>query len=181
MMTASKCENITLTRDVEGLLIPSGSPIWLNAGTQVQLTQALGSSFTVFAAHHLVRLYGKDADAISKEIPATFTIPPGQLLSPEFVVSALRSVFDPEIPVNIVDLGLIYDCHLEQLENGTKIWIVMTLTAPACGMGPILAQDVERIARTFPGIQDVHIDVVFDPPWSHDMMTPAAKLELGLL
>ncbi len=181
MISPTKYESLSLTRDVEGLLIPSGAPIWLNAGTQVQLTQALGSSFTVFASGHLVRLYGSDADAISKEPPAVFTLPEGQILSPEFVVSALRSVFDPEIPVNIVDLGLIYDCHLESIEQGTKIWVVMTLTAPACGMGPILAQDVERIARTFPGVADVHVDVVFDPPWSHDMMTPAAKLELGLL
>ncbi len=180
-MTPSKYENLTLTRDVEGLLIPSGSPIWLHAGTQVQLTQALGSSFSIFTAGHLVRLYGKDADAIGKIAPSLFSLPPGQPLSPEFVVSALRSVFDPEIPVNIVDLGLVYDCHLESLPDGIKIWVIMTLTAPACGMGPILAQDVERIAGMFPGVIDVHVDVVFDPPWSHDMMTLAAKLELGLL
>jgi probable FeS assembly SUF system protein SufT len=180
-MNPAKYEMLTLTRDVEGLLIPSGTPMWLHTGTQVQLTQALGSSFTVFASGHLVRLYGQDADAIGKTSPTVFTLPPGQLLSPEFVVRALRSIFDPEIPVNIVDLGLVYDCHLEPTLEGMKVQIIMTLTAPACGMGPILAQDVERIARTFPAVVDVHVDVVFDPPWSHDMMTPAAKLELGLL
>jgi len=179
-MHMSRHESITLSRDVEGLLIPSGSPIWLTSGTAVQLTQALGSSFTIFTEGHLVRLYGTDADAISRSFPPSVSVPPGQNLSPECVVHALRGVFDPEIPVNIVDLGLLYDCHLEVLEQGIKIWIVMTLTAPACGMGPILAQDVERIARQFPGVVDVHIDVVFDPPWSHDMMSPAAKLELGL-
>ena len=180
-MNVVKYEAIKLARDVEGLLIPAGSPIWLTQGTSVQLTQALGSSFTVFTDGQLVRIYGSDADAISKEFPPSFQIPPGQSISPELVVSALRGVFDPEIPVNIVDLGLLYDCHLEAVEKGFKVWIVMTLTAPACGMGPILAQDVERIARQFEGVADVHIDVVFDPPWSHDMMTPAAKLELGLL
>jgi probable FeS assembly SUF system protein SufT len=180
-MIGSHYENITLSRDVEGLIIPSGSPIWMKAGTDVQLTQALGSSFTIFTEGQLVRLYGKDADAISKPQPASFKVPPGQVLTPEMMVTALRSVFDPEIPVNIVDLGLIYDCHLEQMEAGVKAWIVMTLTAPACGMGPILAQDVESIAKQFDDVIDVHIDVVFDPPWSHDMMTQAAKLELGLL
>lgn len=180
-MIAANYETIILTRDVQGLLIPAGTPIIILSGESVQLMQALGSSFTIFTGGNLIRLYGKDADAISKPQPKAFKIPDGQALSPEIMVAAFRSVFDPEIPVNIVDMGLIYDCHLEAVEGGVKAWVVMTLTAPACGMGPILAQDVESIARQFETVVDVHIDVVFDPPWTHDMMTLAAKLELGLL
>ncbi|MBM4222280.1 MAG: putative Fe-S cluster assembly protein SufT [Gammaproteobacteria bacterium] len=183
MLAQSIHPAIALTRDVIGLIIPAGTPFPLKSGMLVQITQALGSSFTVFCEGHLVRLYGRDADALGLpepvvELHSDLAMP----LTEQHVMKTLRGIYDPEIPVNIVDLGLIYDCRIEPLEsNQLKIWIVMTLTAPACGMGPILAGDVEYLCKQLPNVADVHVDVVFDPPWTHEQMTQAAKLTLGLI
>jgi probable FeS assembly SUF system protein SufT len=170
-----------LSRDVEGILIPAGTPIVLPEGMPIQITQALGHSFTLFVNGNLVRLYGHDADAIGMKKPEAIQQSDQTTLTELDVMQALRHVFDPEIPVNIVDLGLIYDCILESHEAGIYITIKMTLTAPGCGMGPVLAQDVERVCKSFNNVYDAHIDVVFDPPWNHEMMTEAAKLQLGLI
>ncbi len=179
---STRKETISLQRDVEGLTIPNGHPLWLHAGTSVQLTQSLGTSFTIYTDGHLIRIYGHDADALGKNQPIPFEWPMRtEDLTAEMIVAALRNVYDPEIPVNIVDLGLIYDCNISLRDHGVFVNIVMTLTAPACGMGPILAQDVEKIAKSAPGVADVHIDVVFDPPWSYEMMSDRARIELGLI
>jgi probable FeS assembly SUF system protein SufT len=174
-------KQVTLSRDVEGLLIPAGTPIVLPEGMSVQITQALGHSLTLFVNGNLVRLYGHDADAVGIVLSNEVQHDDQATLTEAHVMTALRQVFDPEIPVNIVDLGLIYDCLIEERELGFFVNIKMTLTAPGCGMGPILAQDVERVCKSFKGVYDAHIDVLFDPPWTHDMMSEAAKLQLGLI
>ena len=171
-----------LTRDVEGLLIPAGTPILLPAGMEVQITQALGHSITLFVNGNLVRIYSKDADAVGRELASMkHSFNEDDELTEASVMSALKNVYDPEIPVNIVDLGLIYDCKLTDVPEGIAIEITMTLTAPGCGMGPVLAQDVEAVCKSFPRVTNAHINVIFDPPWNHEMMTEAAKLQLGLI
>ncbi len=172
---------VELSRDVEGLLIPAGTPILLPAGMFVRITQSMGHSITVFVNGNLIRLYSKDADAVGKTPPSISMGNFEGRLTEGVVMDALRNIYDPEIPVNIVDLGLIYDCILSENEKGIFINVTMTLTAPGCGMGPVLAQDVEAVCKSFPNVYDAHIDVVFDPPWTHDMMTDAAKLQLGLI
>lgn len=169
----------TLQRDVEGLLIPAGTPIILPQGLTVRVTQHLGNSLTVYVNGNLVRLYGQDADALSRQVmPCKEREHEGPLTEKD-VILALKEIYDPEIPVNIVDLGLIYNCEISSSDKGDFIHITMTLTSAGCGMGPILAQDVERTCLNFPSVYDAHIDVVFDPPWSQAMMSEAAKLELG--
>ncbi|NBV27849.1 putative Fe-S cluster assembly protein SufT [bacterium] len=170
-----------LSRDVEGVLIPAGTPIVLPEGMPVQITQALGHSLTLFVNGNLVRLYGHDADAVGYDFSVPAINNENGSLTEGDVMTALRNIYDPEIPVNIVDLGLIYDCEIQNHEKGIFLKMTMTLTAPGCGMGPILAQDVERVCKSFKNVYDAHVDVVFDPPWRHDMMTEAAKLQLGLI
>jgi probable FeS assembly SUF system protein SufT len=177
----NKGKQVLLTRDVEGLLIPAGTPIVLPEGMPVQITQSLGHSITLFVNGNLVRLYGHDADSVGIVLVDSLHKDYEGPLSELHVMLALKQVFDPEIPVNIVDLGLIYDCLIHSRTEGFFINIKMTLTAPGCGMGPILAQDVERVCKSFKNVYDAHIDVVFDPPWNHSMMSEAAKLELGLI
>ena len=168
-----------LKRDVEGLLIPAGTPLLLPEGLSVRVTQELGNSLTIYVNGNLVRLYGDDADALGRELPQQASINHQGPLTDKDVVQALKQIYDPEIPVNIVDLGLIYDCVIKSDEKGDFVHVTMTLTSAGCGMGPILAQDVERTCLSFPSVHDAHIDVVFDPAWSQDMMTEAAKLDLG--
>lgn len=171
----------TLKRDVEGLLIPAGTPLLLPAGLDVRVTQELGNSLTIYVNGNLVRLYGEDADALGRDLPQEITVNHDGPLNEKDVMQALKQIYDPEIPVNIVDLGLIYNCEIKPAEGqkGDFVHVTMTLTSAGCGMGPILAQDVERTCLSFPSVVDAHIDVVFDPAWSQDMMSEAAKVELG--
>lgn len=179
-------QDITIIkREVEGTLIPYGQPVTLIPGTEVLVTQALGGSFTLNVNGNLVRLAGKDADAIGKsqpKLPSDNFIDKNQELTEELLWEQLRTCYDPEIPVNIVDLGLVYDLGVTPLkEGGHHVGVQMTLTAPGCGMGPVIAQDVEYKLSLVPGVTKVDVVLVFDPPWNADMMTEAAKLELGLL
>ncbi len=174
---------IVLSRDVEAFLIPSGAHIYLHKDTEVTITQALGSSYTVNIYGNLARIDGKDADVLGKEpiAPPPKTLPEGMTLS-ELVWDELKTCYDPEIPVNIVDLGLIYHADaITMAEEKYKIEITMTLTAPGCGMGPILTEDIKRKMLSLPHVIDANIELVFDPPWDRSMMSDAAKLQLGML
>jgi probable FeS assembly SUF system protein SufT len=176
---------ITLTRDVEAAVIPVGDKVTLQKGEQAHITQSLGGSYTVIVNGNMFRVEGKDADALGLEVaarPAGTGAPVSQEHLEKEIWNQLRSCYDPEIPVNIVDLGLIYDCHLSPLtESSYKVDVKMTLTAPGCGMGPMLAQDVQNKVLGLEGVDDVAVELVWDPPWNQAMMTEAAKLQLGLM
>lgn len=175
-------EIIVIRRDVFAMLVPSGARVMLHQGTEVTITQALGSSFTVSVYGNLARIDAKDADALGKEVHNPFDDLPEGASIEDKVWTQLHTVFDPEIPVNIVDLGLIYHCKIEALDNNQfNVHIDMTLTAPGCGMGPAIVEDVRQKVMAIPGIIDTHIDLVFDPPWDQSMMSDVAKLELGML
>ena len=175
---------IKILRDCDVTLIPSGDEIKLIKGTLVRITQALGGDFTLYVNGNLVKLSGKDADAIGEEIDdgikKSVEINNGKY-SEELVWEQLRTCFDPEIPVNIVDLGLIYDMKLDKDIEGITINIKMTLTAPGCGMGPVIAQDVEDKLMTLASVNRVIVELVWEPVWNQAMMTDAARLELGML
>ena len=178
---------ITVSRDCDATLIPSGEGITLIKGTHVRITQALGGDYTLFVNGNLVKISGKDADAIGfeaqeeKEIKNEH-IDITKIIDDKYVWEQLKTCYDPEIPVNIVDLGLIYDLKLDFFkEKGTAVDIKMTLTAPGCGMGPAIAEDAKNKVLQLPGVFDVNIHLVWDPQWDRDMMTEEAKLQLGLL
>jgi probable FeS assembly SUF system protein SufT len=158
--------------------VPTGDPVRIPKGAFVTLTQNLGGTYTVIVNGNMARVDGADGDALGFEPHVlSFEPPPDGRVDPRQVRTALESVYDPEIPVNIVDLGLIYDCRVD--EDGV-VHIDMTLTAPGCGMGPVLVQDVKRRIGQVPHVRDVEVELVFDPPWSRDMMSEEAQLELGL-
>ena len=178
-------EPIALVRDVEAAMIPVGSRVTLQKGEQAYVTQSLGGSYTVVVNGNMFRIEGKDADALGFEPtarPASTGAPVNQEHLEKEIWNQLRGCYDPEIPVNIVDLGLIYDCHLTPLAASSyKVDVKMTLTAPGCGMGPMLAQDLQNRLLGLEGVDDVAVELVWDPPWNQAMMTEAAKLQLGLL
>jgi probable FeS assembly SUF system protein SufT len=175
-------EEITIKRDCPAVLIPAGTAITLQAGVPVVIAQALGGSFTVIVHGNMARVAGADADALGMEAPAaTAAAEPGQLTEAQ-VYEVLRSCYDPEIPVNIVELGLVYDLQILPLpEGGHRVEIKMTLTAPGCGMGPILQQDVESRVLALPGVKEAGVFLVWDPPWNREMLSEAAKLQLGMM
>ncbi len=176
---------VTLARDVEAAIIPVGEKVTLLKGEQAFISQSLGGSYTVIVNGNMFRIEGKDADALGVEPaakPVSTGAPGSQEQLEKEIWNQLRSCYDPEIPVNIVDLGLIYDCHLTP--NGAssyRVDVKMTLTAPGCGMGPMLAQDVQNRLLSLEGVDDVAVELVWDPPWNQAMMTEAAKLQLGLM
>ncbi len=169
---------MTLQRDCTARLVPTGDPVTLSKDSFVTLTQSLGGAFTVISEGNMARIDGADADALGLE-PMTlkFTPPTDGRVSLAQVDEALASVFDPEIPVNVLDLGLIYGREVDA--NGA-VQIQMTLTAPGCGMGPVLVADIEQRVASVPHVSSVHVDLVFDPPWSRDRMSEEAQLELGI-
>ena len=173
---------ITVSRNCDATMIPAGEKIILIEGTHVRITQSLGGNFTVLVNGNLVKVAGENADAlgIEKEIKNDIQIPE-RLATKEDIWEAMKQCFDPEIPVNIVDLGLIYDLKISGENNKQKIHIKMTLTAPGCGMGPSIAQDVENKVSVLKGIDNVEVELVWDPQWDRDMMTEEAKLQLGML
>ena len=169
---------VTTNRECDARLVPTGDPITIPAGTFVTLTQSLGGTFTVVIEGNMARIAGGDADALGLT-PEVLTFepadPPDQVSS-EHVEQALSSVYDPEIPVNIVDLGLIYDVQI----RGATVNINMTLTAPGCGMGPVLVEEVKDRVAQVPNVDSVNVELVLDPPWSRELMTEEAQLELGV-
>ena len=176
-------ELITLTRDCDATLIPYGNASTLKKEDQVRITQALGGSYTVMAKGSLFRIEGKDADALGKEVSKGHN--EGEKVigtaSEGAVWEVLKTCYDPEIPINMVDLGLIYSCELTDTEQGgTNIGIKMTLTAPGCGMGPMMVDEMKAKVLGVTGVNDVKIELVWDPPWTQDMISEAARLELGM-
>ena len=172
---------ITISRNCDATMIPAGEKIILIEGTHVRITQSLGGNFTVLVNGNLVKVSGKDADALGldKEKIKDSKIP-SRMAKEEDIWEAMKQCFDPEIPVNIVDLGLIYDIKIEGDKNSQDIHIKMTLTAPGCGMGPSIAQDVENRVSALNGINSVNVELVWEPQWDRDMMSEDAKLQLGM-
>ena len=177
-----------LTRDVEASVVPIGTKVTLQKGESAHITQSLGGTYTVIVNGNMFRVESKDADALGIEVQAKPAVAPaasGPLTQEQLekqIWEQLKTCYDPEIPVNIVDLGLIYDCHLTPIgENIFKADVKMTLTAPGCGMGPVLAQDVQNKLISLEPIDEANVELVWDPPWNQGMMTEAAKLQLGLL
>lgn len=173
---------LSLTRDVDAVQIPAGTPCVLPEGTHVHIHQELGGTFTVVAPSHggLFRIQGKDADALGRTTPAQ-----AEATGPfeiDHVWAKLRQCYDPEIPVNIVDLGLIYDVAVEDDESGKgkNIAVKMTLTAPGCGMGPTIAADAEQRILLLPGVASARVEVVWDPVWNPSMISPAGREQLGM-
>jgi len=181
-------ESKILTRDVEASVVPIGTKVTLQKGETAHITQSLGGTYTVVVNGNMFRIEAKDADALGLEVaaaPAGTATPSGPLTQEELekkVWEQLKTCYDPEIPVNVVDLGLIYDCHLTPIgADNYKADVKMTLTAPGCGMGPVLAQDVQNKLISLEPIDEANVELVWDPPWNQGMMTEAAKLQLGLL
>ncbi len=168
---------VLVQRPVVARLVPTGTEITIPEGVFVTMTQALGGTYTVVHEGNMARIESEDADAIGFE-PETlsFEAPSNGQISKDQVWEALRTVHDPEIPVNIVDLGLIYDVSVDS----DRINIEMTLTAPGCGMGPVLVEDVKRRLQRVPWVSEINVALVFEPPWSRDMMSEEAQLDLGL-
>ncbi|WP_102156854.1 putative Fe-S cluster assembly protein SufT [Coxiella endosymbiont of Rhipicephalus microplus] len=176
-----KKEIVVLSRDTTAILVPSGMPIRVLQGTEVTVVQNSGDTFTVNIFGNLVRIEGKDADALGKAIQTPLNNLPSDATIKDKVWAQLSMVFDPEIPVNIVELGLVYACDIEQLEEGTfRVVIEMTLTAPGCGMGLVLVEDVKRKILAIPEVSDTAVEIVFDPPWNREMLSDVAKLQLGV-
>ena len=177
-------EPFSLSRDVSAIIIPAGEQVTLREGTSGFITQALGGSFTVYVEGNLFRVSGNDADALGKE-----PVPPPEV--PENATDAdieaviweqLKTCYDPEIPVDIVNLGLVYRCEVTPLGNGERsVSVDMTLTAPGCGMGEVLVEDAREKISIIPTIREVRVELVFDPPWNVGMMSEEARLQTGLM
>src|SRR6188472_1997999 len=178
----------TLSRDTEAIQIPSGNKTTIPAGTTGVITQTLGGSYTIATYQGLSRIAEKDLDALGIEksqatngaaAPATGAV--GEV-DDKAVWDQLRQCYDPEIPVNIVDLGLVYDCQLKKSENGgTKVEVKMTLTAPGCGMGPAIAHDAQSKIMSIEGVDEAQVDLVWDPPWNQNMISEAGRMKLGMI
>jgi len=181
-------ENITTLRDCDALLIPMGTSVTIPEGSQVMITQALGSSYTVNINGNLARIESSNADALGLEAELQATEKSKAADGPvdeDVVWEAMEQCFDPEIPVNIVDLGLIYHCDITPVEkdgaqSGNRVNVVMTLTAAGCGMGPIIVEDVRARLLDVDNVTEVEVELVFEPPWDRTMMSDEAKLQLGM-
>ena len=179
---------VSTTRDVEVMQVPSGFRATLPQGTPLVVQQTLGGQFTAMTAMGgLVRIDGKDADALGPEyveearrFEAERAAASAGAFDEEKIWDALRQVYDPEIPASIVDLGLVYVVSAQPLEDGHRVTVRMTLTAPACGIGPVLVEDVRRQVLAVPGVKDADVELVFDPPWDPSRMSEAARLQLGM-
>jgi len=180
-------EEVTFSRNAEGVMIPSGERVLVPAGSSGVITQSLGGSYTLITDRGLmIRVSGKEVEAIGKtpqNIPQAADAP---VLTPEkfeqLVWDQLKTCYDPEIPVNIVDLGLVYLCELEPAEGGgTNVKIKMTLTAPGCGMGEVLVQDVRDKVEIVPTVTKANVELLFDPPWNQTMMSEEARLRTGMM
>ncbi len=176
-------EVVLTKRTCVARLVPSGTEIDIPVDTFVTITQALGGTFTVAVNGNLARIDGKDADALGKEVRfENFEESKDGTINENQVWEALKQCYDPEIPVNVVDLGLIYNCKVENAtEEGNRVLLDMTLTAAGCGMGPVMVEDIRCKVLQVPNVETVEVNLVFDPPWNNDMLTDEAKLELGML
>jgi len=184
-------DTITTTRDVDAILIPLGTPVTIPAGAMVLITQELGGTYTVSVSGNLARIEGKDADALGFGLDKETEVNESNMIEPtpassgpvdeQAIWDVLKTCYDPEIPVNIVDLGLVYDVHVVETDEGTNhVDITMTLTAPGCGMGPFIVDDVRAKVLSVEHVGDVEVDLVFDPVWDRAMMSDEARLQLGM-
>ena len=172
----------TLTHDCPAIQIPAGNAITLPAGSTVFITQSLGGSYTVATEMGLARVEAKNADALGLEIASETKAHAEGPVDEKRVWDQLKTCYDPEIPVNIVDLGLIYDCHLTPIgPDNFKADVKMTLTAPGCGMGPVLAQEAKSKIEALPGVDEANVELVWDPPWNQAMISEVGKMQLGIL
>jgi probable FeS assembly SUF system protein SufT len=179
-------EQRTLTREVEVTLIPQGTPMALPEGETVTITHRLGGNFTVMTQNGMFRISGSNADALGEDITNSNQTEKAEAdtgpVDKDTLWEALKTVFDPEIPVNIVDLGLVYSLESSDHENGgNKVDIQMTLTAPGCGMGPVIAEDAKTRLESVPGVTEASVDIVWDPPWDQEMITEEGRMVLGLI
>ena len=186
VLTPHMHQEIMLTREVTAIQIPSGDTLTLPAGTAVYITQRLGGTYTVATAQGLARISSQDADALGvnpeeekKKQEAAARLQDAPL--EEQVWTQLKGVYDPEIPVDIVNLGLVYDCAIAEIEGQTVVTVKMTLTAPGCGMGPVIAADAQAKIMTLDGIDDARVELVWDPAWNQEMISEEGKMKLGMI
>ena len=183
-MRSHENEAFVLSRNTPAVMVPSGDQIELKAGLSGFITQALGGSFTLYVEGNLYRLTGENADAIGKQVLQPPELPPG---ATDEDIKALawkqmRTCYDPEIPIDIVELGLVYECEVSANEQGGRnVAVKMTLTAPGCGMGEVLVQDVREKIEIIPTVAQANVELVFDPPWNQSMMSEAARLQTGMM
>jgi len=182
-MRSHENEPFVVNREVPAVIVPAGVEVKLKPGQAGYITQALGGSFTVYIEGNLFRIAGENADAIGKEAAKAPELPPNSTEDDvkQLAWDQMRSCFDPEIPINIVDLGLVYDCNVTANPDGTRaIDITMTLTAPGCGMGEVLVEDVKDKVQRIPTVTTARVELTFDPPWNQSMMSEAARLQTGM-
>ncbi len=182
-MYSRSSEPVRFERDCDAVLVPQGEAVTLPAGSIGYITQALGGSWTVFVEGNLMRISGKDADAIGKDPPTPIELPEGASDDEveKLVWTQLRTCFDPEIPINVVDLGLVYEATVTRTDDGQRrVEVRMTLTAPGCGMGDVLVDDVRSKIELIPTVVEADVELVFDPPWNRAMMSEVARLETGM-
>jgi probable FeS assembly SUF system protein SufT len=183
-MSDGQHEAFVIGRPVEAVMVPVGNTITLQPGVAGYITQALGGSFTLYVEGNLYRLSGENADAIGKQAVKAPELPPNATEADvkELAWQQMRQCYDPEIPVNIVDLGLVYECEVTAAADGTRlIRVNMTLTAPGCGMGEVLVADVREKLELIPTVSKTDVSLVFDPPWGREMMSEAARLQTGMM
>jgi probable FeS assembly SUF system protein SufT len=176
-------EPFVVSREVRAVIVPAGQEVQLKPGQAGYITQALGGSFTVYLEGNLFRIAGEDADAIGQEAVKAPELPPNATVDDvrKLAWEQMRSCYDPEIPINIVDLGLVYECEVQENEDGTRtVEAQITLTAPGCGMGEILVDDVRDKLQRIPTVREVRVALTFDPPWNQSMMSEAARLQTGM-
>ena len=172
---------VTVNRECSARLVPTGTEILIPKDTFVTLTQSLGGSYTVIINGNMARIDGLDADAIGlAPLQIDYIDDGSNQVNEENIWNTLKTVYDPEIPVNLVDLGLIYTCRIESTPKTNTVHVTMTLTAPGCGMGEVLAADVRHRLKRVPHVDEVKVELVFDPPWNRNMMSEVAQLELGM-
>lgn len=179
-MNTNEDNRIRLIRDVEANMVPSGDKVTLVAGNLVQITQSLGGNYTIVINGNMAQISAKNADALGIEIEMSDSDSISSEFSEQLIWDQLKTCYDPEIPVNIVELGLIYDLNIKDGEKGKKIDIKMTLTAPGCGMGPVISDEVDRKINALEDVENVNVELVWEPQWNQGMMSEAAQLELGM-
>lgn len=182
-MRSYENEPFVVNREIPAVVVPAGVEVRLRPGQAGYITQALGGSFTVYIEGNLLRISGDNADAIGKELVKAPELPPNATEEDvkQLAWEQMRTCFDPEIPINIVDLGLVYDCVVTPNADGTRsVEITMTLTAPGCGMGEILVEDVKEKVERIPTVSRAKVELTFDPPWNQSMMSEAARLQTGM-
>jgi probable FeS assembly SUF system protein SufT len=182
-MRSPENQPFVVSREVRAVIVPAGVEVTLRPGQAGYITQALGGSFTVYLDGNLLRISGEDADAIGQDVVKAPELPPNATEEDvrKLAWDQMRTCYDPEIPINIVELGLVYECDVKQNDDGTRsLDVKMTLTAPGCGMGEVLVEDVREKIKRIPTVRDANVELTFDPPWNQSMMSEAARLQTGM-